>query len=405
MTWALWVVTRAALLAAVWLFDADDDITELAFGWASDVLHGRSPWHDVAVAYPPLAMFGFAVPGLAADSPDSYALPFALSMLCLDAVGARFGGLRYVLTVPALGPVLLLWRYDLAPALCHLGALTAAIKGRRSWSWAWLGVGIALKPYLLVVVPLWWMWDRSPRALLVGAPSVCAAVVATLLFGFEWVDSYAFQGSRELSVEAGPAVVASVFGVGSVGLDRACLCFVRADAPGFALAGTALCLPALLWIYWRRPGLVAGSIAAIAALLLFAPVFSPQYLVWLVVPATLLGGRALWLATAAAFTGFVAYPLLYDEVLAGTADPLLALRLLLLAALIAIGNSTRGGEKRVAEDLTAHDERSLSSFRPGGAAAGSGGRVADATGRAVSGSGGRGDAPPRTGVARRLRPR
>ena len=373
----IWAVTRAALLAAVWLFDGDDDITELAWTWAQDVLHGRSPWHDVAVAYPPLAMFGFALPGVLAGSPDAYALPFALLVICVDAVGARFGGVRYVLAVPAVGPVLLLWRYDLAPAVCHLVALAAALKGRQRASWWWLGVGIALKPYLLVVVPLWLMWDPSwRRALPAVAPSVVAAALATVLFGFEWVDAYAFQGSRELSVEAGPAVVASLLGVGSVSLDPACLCWVRVDAPGFAVAGTAGTLLGLAAVYWRCRDLVKGSVCAVAVLLLFAPVFSPQYLVWLV-PAVLLGGP-LWLAGAAMFTGFLAYPLLSDEVLAGTADPLLALRLLLLTTLILVLNSPRGGEKRPARAYRGHEHGELASLGPGGPAAGGGGAVADA---------------------------
>jgi hypothetical protein len=346
LTLVVWLLTRAALLGAVWLFDADDDITELAYGWAQEVLHGASPYHAEAVAYPPLAMLGFGLPGLFAGSPDGYALPFALMMLAVDGVGARLGGLRWVLAVPAAGPVLLLWRYDLAPAVCHLGACAAALRGRRDASWLWLGVGIALKPYLVVAVPLWFLFDRRPSRLLFAAvPSVLAGAVMTGLIGFEWVDSYAFQGSRELSVEAGPAVVAGVLGVGQVGLDRACLCFVRADAEVFATAGTFAALAALAWVCWARPvdekALVRGSVAAVAVVLLFAPVFSPQYLVWLA-PAVLLGRREAILFAAAAFTGFLAYPLLYDEVLAGDADPLLLLRLALLAALIWTSNRQGG---------------------------------------------------------------
>lgn len=344
MTWLLWALTRAALLAAVWLFDADDDITELAWTWSSDVLHGRSPWHEVAVAYPPLAMLGFAVPGLVAGSPSAYALPFALSVLLVDAVGCHLGGRRYVLAVPCAGPVLLLWRYDLAPAVCHLAALVLAARGRRAESWGLLGVGIALKPYLLVVVPLWLLWDPSwRRAVWAAVPSVAAAVVMLPLAGWDVLDPYLFQGSRELMVEAGPAVVASVLGVGAVELDQGCLCWVRTGTGAAGAIGTALCLAALGAIWWRRPGLVRGSVAAIAALLLFAPVFSPQYLVWLVVPAVLAGGATLWLAAAAAFTGFLAYPLLYDEVLAGDADALLVFRLALLAA---VAFASMGGEKR-----------------------------------------------------------
>jgi hypothetical protein len=263
-----------------------------------------------------------------------------------------------VLAVPALGPVLLLWRYDLAPAVLHLAAAVYALRGRRDLSWLLLGVGVALKPYLLVVVPLWLLWDRRPsRLLLALAPSLVSALVMTALIGTEWVDAYAFQGSRELSVEAGPAVVAGVFGIGSVGLDRACLCFVRVGADSFGVAGSALCVAALGTVYWRfRDRPVEGSLAAVAVVLLFAPVFSPQYLVWLLPVAALVGGRTLALAAAAAFTGFLAYPLLYDEVLAGDAFPLLIVRLLLLAALVPF--PPQGGEKHPAAPYGVHEQQS-----------------------------------------------
>ena len=351
MTAGLWVLTRAALVAAVWLWDADDDITELAWTWTQDLLRGDSPYHDVAVAYPPLAMLGFALPGLAASSADAYALPFALCMLVVDAIGARFGGRRYVLAVPAAGPVLLLWRYDLAPAVCHLGAAWFALRGRRAASWTWLGVGVALKPYLLVVVPLWFLWDRSPaRASLALLPSAVAAAAMTLVIGLDWVDAYLFQGQREVSVEAGPAVLASLFGAGSVELDRACLCFVRTGIDPAGTLGSLAGLALLAGVWWRGrradpDWLVKGGIAAVAAVLLVAPVFSPQYLVWLLPVAALAGGATLWLTAAAAFTGFLAYPLLYDAVLAGDALPLLVARLLLLAALIAVAFASKGGEK------------------------------------------------------------
>ncbi len=355
MTAALWVLTRAALLAAVWLWDGDDDITELAWTWAREVLAGQSPYHEVAVSYPPLAMFGFALPGLVAPGPDDYALPFALLVLVVDAVGARWGGLRYVLAVPAVGPVLLLWRYDLAPAVCHLGAAVLALQGRRAGSWGLLGLGIALKPYLLVVVPLWLLWDRSlPRASLALLPSLVAAGAMTALIGFEWLDAYVFQGRREVSVEAGPAVVASLFGLGSVELDQACLCFVRTGIDPAGTIGSLVGFAALAGIYWRSrrveaEGLVNASVCCVAAILLVAPVLSPQYLVWLLPIAALLGGPALWLAAAAAFTAFLAYPVLYDDVLDGDALPLLLLRLVLLATLIAVAISPRGGEKLPAQ--------------------------------------------------------
>lgn len=343
MTLVLWVLTRTALLAGVWAFDDDDGTTELAFAWAQEVLGGTSPYHDAGVAYPPLAMFGHALPGLVSPSPGAYALAFALTMLAVDAAGARLGGRRYVLAVAAMGPVLLLWRYDLAPAVCHLAAAVAAIRGRRDASWAWLGASIALKPYLAVAVPLWLLWDPRTRGLvLAAAPSLLAALLMLPIAGADVLDPYLFQTRRALSVESGPAFVTMLLPAGQNAYDEACLCWVRQGVPLAGTLGTAAGLTAVAYLTWRfargeRTGeaLVRTSVSIVAVTLLTAPVFSPQYLIWLVPPAVLLGRREAALAGAAALTGALAYPVLYDEVLAvsGAGLALLAARVLVLTPL------------------------------------------------------------------------
>ena len=324
MTVVLWVLTRAALLGAVWFFDEDDGTTELAYTWAREVLAGTSPYHEAGVAYPPLAMFGHALPGIVSPSPGAYALAFALTMLAVDAAGARLGGRRYILAVAAMGPVLLLWRYDLAPAVCHLAAAAAALRGRRDASWAWLGASIALKPYLAVAVPLWLLWDPRARGLaLTIAPSLAAALLMLPIAGADVLDPYLFQAQRGLSVESGPAFVTMLLSAGQNAYDEACLCWVREGVPLAGTLGTLAGLTGIAFLTWRfargertAMRLVRASVAMVAVTLLTAPVFGPQYLIWLVPPAVLLGRRETVLAGLAALTGALAYPILYDEVLA-----------------------------------------------------------------------------------------
>ena len=319
---------------------------EITHGWERDLLAGSSPYHAVGVAYPPLAMLLFILPGLGSASLDTYRLTFPALVLLADLAGLmvavrsqragwRWAPIAYILAVPAVGPVLLLWRYDLLPAVLDLAACAALVRGHRRTSWLCLGVGIALKPYLAVLLPLWVTWDLVNRgfdlrgllvdSVLVAAPSVLAAALILPLSGSSFLFAYTFQVGRALTVDSTPAVLLVEFAHHAARqvavVDMQCLCWVRPTrAVGMirtiSTAALLLGLGLVVASYLIRPTnttLVAGSVVSLLLLLLTSVVYSPQYMIWPLPPMALLAGSrrgrvALMLVSVAAATEFFAYP-------------------------------------------------------------------------------------------------
>lgn len=374
LTWAL-----VAFLLLTYLQVVGVDQVDLYLLWARRLAEGADPYGTPA-GYPPLAMFAMALPEPASPDVGAYRLWFAagvlvafLAGLCVAAYAERRSGrpgvaLAFTVAVGAMGTNLLLSRYDLAPAVLSLAALVALQRGRGGWAAAALGVGIALKPYLLVLVPLLAVWElrrTGVRAALPGrlalgagwlvAPSVVAVLAMAPISGLhDATSAYGFQVTRAATQDSAPAVVvAAIAPLGfeqRASFDRGCGCRVRTGEAmgavrGAATLALALGLLTLIALAWRRPDagtLVVAANAALALLLLGYAVFSPQYMVWLGAPICLLAGRrAGWVAIGATAVATAAaaysYHLHYGEVIAfsGTGRDLVVLRV--LAQLVALG--------------------------------------------------------------------
>jgi hypothetical protein len=345
----LWIATRLALIAGLAAYVGTDRIMGYTRDWADALRAGRSPYEGDPAGYPPLAMLSFLIPGVVGTSVTAFRLAFPLLVLAVDAVGLRFAktaeragrdaaAFAYTVGVPLAGPGLLLWRYDLLPAVAHLAALVFALRGRRTASWLALGVGIALKPYLLVALPVWLLWEwqatstvprheRIGRGLLAAAaPTVVAAALLLPAAGASFTEAYTFQAGRGLAVDSTGGIVAaeagSVTGRPIAVVDDRCVCVELAgrgpDAiRHLSIAALAAALGAIYLAGARaRPGvetLAIASTAAVAVQILLAPVFSPQYVVWLLAPLAVLAGTrhgrtALVAAGAAAVLVAVEYP-------------------------------------------------------------------------------------------------
>lgn len=336
-----WVVTRLlVVLSLLPQTGAGDGVMGLTHGWVRTMLDGQSPYSETGVAYPPLAMALFVLAGIGIDTAPAYSISFAVLVLVVDALGLALAAaaerdgqphaaLAYTLSVALVGPILLLWRYDLWPALAHFAAASLLLRGQRTASWVALGIGIALKPYLAVVLPLWalWMWRTSSRPpaevgrglALAAAPTVVAAVLMLPLAGTSVLLPYTFQADRGINVESTPgAVIAERDPAGGQAAFAAgCLCWER-QGPGqegiglLAQVVTAAGVLGLTVAVWRgrsRERLVALSAGAVLVLLIASPVFSPQYVVWpLPVLALLRRKAALGLATAGAVVASYGYP-------------------------------------------------------------------------------------------------
>jgi Glycosyltransferase family 87 len=293
------------------------------------VHHGRVPYRDFAIEYPPGALPVFAVPSVAASDGDltRYSLWFELEMLVCGAAASaltgfllarqRAGPARLVagtllagLAPLALGPVVLS-RFDLWPAALSIGALAAFVADRRRLGFAVLGLAVAAKVYAAVVFPLAvaYVWRRAGRragllAAATGAAVVVACFVPFLVLAPHGVwSSLSGQARRPLQIESigAAALLAAhqlwgygVSGVASHGSDN-----LDGGVPdALATVQSLLVVLALLtiWVaFLRGPAtrdrFLRYSAAAVCAFVALGKVLSPQYLIWLIPLIPLVRGR------------------------------------------------------------------------------------------------------------------
>ena len=193
-------------------------------------------------------------------------------------------------------------RFDLWPTLLAVGALAALVRERPVVSGALLGLGFAAKlwPVVLLPIALVHLWRRKGRAAALANLAAFVAVAAACFLPFAIIAPdglhamFADQLGRPLQVESlGAAVLmaAEHFGMSP---------FATIDSHGAqALSGHGAGLAANLstvfglvtvvaiWVVFARrrntdgEAVLLATAAALAALIAFDKVLSPQYLIWL----------------------------------------------------------------------------------------------------------------------------
>jgi uncharacterized membrane protein len=303
-------------------------------GYAEKFLHGELPYRDVFVEYPPGAFAVFMPP--TAFGAGHYNAAFkSLMALCgiatiliaalvLVEVGASRPELYVAVGLLALAPAALgpisLNTYDAWPALLTVLALLLFLRGRNLLGFAALGLAVSAKVYPLALVPLAgiYVWRRAgPRrtALALGVFVAVAALVVIPFAAYDAhgvVSSFRSQADRGLQVESLGASLLLV--ADRLGLYHANV-VVTTGVAGRNLAGSlpdalsratlvleALAVVLVAVLYARsqdlRARLPLAFAAAVAALLAFTKVFSPQYMVWLV-PLVVCSGSVLAVALTA----------------------------------------------------------------------------------------------------------
>ncbi|MFF8376856.1 glycosyltransferase 87 family protein [Streptomyces sp. NPDC015661] len=382
---AVWLLTRAGML----LLLARDDLGIGGVGrevalyqhWYGMFADGTFPPGDVTWQYPPGAGLVIMSPGILPWL--SYFQAFvtltvladalvALALTRADSARLTHGAWIWVCGLPLLLH-LPLARYDVqttALAVLALLALTARSTAAHQLGGALAGIGAMVKVWpalALIGTPR----GRTTREAWTAAAVTALALLATLALFFS--DSLGFlrqQGSRGIQIESlgGTALaVARATGVwpGRVEFRYGAFEYVGPYVSTLGHLALMLTVIAFGWLLlWRltahRWTPATPLDAAFAAVLLFtvtSRVISPQYMIWLLgLAAACLTSRhtvmrpvALLLLPAAALSS-LAYPVLYDEVVAGTptgvAVMVLRNALLLAAALLAarrLWTSTAGG--------------------------------------------------------------
>jgi uncharacterized membrane protein len=307
----------------------------------------------------------------------SYATSFAMLMgacgagciaavaSALRAVGAGVARTWMALLAIGVSPLLpgslFESHFDLWPALLAVGSLAAIVRGRPVVSGVLLGLGFAAKlwPVVLLPIGLVHLWRRRgrPGALVFVAAFVAVSAACFLPFAVLAPDGlramFADQLNRPLQVESlGAAVLMAAQHFGMRPLTT--IDSHGAQALSGHGAGLAADLSTVLeigsvcavWLVYARrrstdgEAVLLAAAAAVAALVAFDKVLSPQYLIWLVPFVPLVGGlrgaaAGLFLFLALALTSTWTYAAHYWQLALDHAAPwswyLLSRDLLLVA--------------------------------------------------------------------------
>ena len=301
--------------------------------YGNEIAHGKVPYRDFQLEYPPGALPVFALPGLAQpghgqDVKPGFRRTFetlmwvcgaaalcAMAFVLQELGGAIFAPLVFAAVAPlALGSVILS-RFDLWPAVLTALALAALASARFRLGHVLLGLGTAAKFYPAVLLPLAvaYAWKRRGRrealialALAVGACALVFLPFVILAPGGVW-HSVDVQLRRPLQVEslgaafllaAHHAFGTAVTGETSHGSQN--LAGTSANVIGALASGLQACALAWIWITFARTrataaAFVRASAAALCAFVAFGKVLSPQFLIWLIPVVPLVRGRrGLW---------------------------------------------------------------------------------------------------------------
>lgn len=362
----VWVASRVLLARALELgyglrLEVAGDVARYE-GWSRLIAAGHLPTGDETWQYPPGAAAVMALPRLLAR-PLGYRQAFVLESLLADAVvvavlavaawrSGRTAGLwAWVLGIAALGPFVL-HRFDLVPAALAVAGIAAA--ARPVLAGLLLTAGGLVKVWPATLLPaVLATWRRLPR---LAAGALAAVVVGGLALAAtgllaDATDFLRQQRDRGLELEsvaatpwllqhaADPARAAPVLRYGAF----------EVLAPGVPTVVTVCTLLGLLVAAAAVVAAVRGrpcdrsdtvplAVATVLGLMVTARVLSAQYLVWPLGIAALglcqpvLADRARrWLAVTAgllvvgcALTQWE-FPLRFNELLAGEANPAVVL--------------------------------------------------------------------------------
>jgi len=281
------------------------------------------PYRDYVVEYPP-AFFVFSLPpALLTADVDTYRLLFSLEMatfltlslwLCGRLRSDRPGSWGWATAMVLSLGVVTVRRYDPGVAFLTVLALWAAVSRRPYLAGAALATAGAAK---LVPLVLWPLCARKLGRL--WLPFLLATAVVSAL----WLapaqpylsQIVSFHGQRPLQLESSaagvlgltfPGQLEQVWSYGSANVAGPYTNLARQVSVWLALS-SGLAIYFYLWLRPVPPVAAAGSLLAIPMAL--GPVFSPQYLVWLLPIGCHFGRRAPFLA-ALALTQLI-FPILY----------------------------------------------------------------------------------------------
>ena len=318
-----WRATAAAVVCALHLAIFVPTIGD----WSSVLLNdfapqaqaikdGDLPYRDQQIEYPPLSVPILIAPIYIDDSTQGFVdgfmwemLAFDLAMIILIAF-ALPGDTRRVLSALGIytvgvvilsdvvldnslidiGP-LILTRFDLVPAFLVLAAVLARDRGKSAtWSLL-LSLGVAVKAFPLFLYPALLRGERNLRRVAIaGAIPLLLCAAAILVTGDEFGSAITYHTQRALQVEslaASPFEVAHVFGSSGIttGVGHGGFEIHASGTTAARWISVIIGAAGYVWLVlagWRsKVSNLELVTALLTVLVVFAPVLSPQFLLWI----------------------------------------------------------------------------------------------------------------------------
>lgn len=318
-----WRATAAALICAFHLAVFVPTIGD----WSSVLINdfapqaqaikdGDLPYRDQGIEYPPLSVPVLIAPIYIDDSTQGFVdgfmwemLAFDLALIALIALALPGDAKRvlsalgiYTVGLVILSDVILdsslidvgplaLNRFDLVPTLFVVAAVLARDRGRSAtWS-GLLSVGVAIKAFPLFLYPALLRGERNlTRVVVAGAIPLLLCAAAVLVMGDEFGSAITYHTQRALQVEslaASPFEIAHVLGSSgiSTGVGHGGFEIHASGSTAARWISVILGAAGYLWLVragWRSKVSNLHLVTALlTVLVVFAPVLSPQFLLWI----------------------------------------------------------------------------------------------------------------------------
>ena len=296
--------------------------TPLYQQYGENLTHGKAPYRDFFVEYPPGALPMFVAPAIGPDRDYTlwskglqWLLAAAGLALCALALRGGYWRASAIGLAPALLGRITFTRFDFWPAALTAAAVAALVRGRGRLALGVLALAVAAKEYPIVLLPLFLLYldRRAGRREASITAGIFAVVLTAIVLPFAVLApggvgySLDVQFRRPLQVESlgasfllalhrlgayAPHVVSTYGSQNLSGTAATALAAFTSMLEAGAIVG--------VWILFARgtrseAALLAASAASVIAFVTFAKVLSPQYLIWLLPLVPLLGGR-MWRA-------------------------------------------------------------------------------------------------------------
>jgi hypothetical protein len=276
--------------------------------YGDDIVHGHEvPYRDFQLEYPPAALPVFALPSVFEGY--GYRPVFRYLMLLCDMglvvgvamIAGFWPGVAAALAPLALGSVVVS-RFDFWPAALAVLSVAFLFRRRPYLSAVLLGTAFAAKLWPAALVPLLVVWLARTDGARAAARWLLAAAATAAVWFVPFValspggvgHSFHEQLSRPLQVESlGGAILIAIHhatgsslemvnGFGSQNLGGSGVHAVELATTVVGLAALAAVWALFVVGVPTRERLLASCAAAVAALVAFGKVFSPQFMIWLI---------------------------------------------------------------------------------------------------------------------------